>query len=112
MLTILTQQNSIANHFLAELRNIEVQQDRMRFRRNLERLGEIFPSEISKTFTYEPAEVETPLGIAEKTSLIEQPVLATIRRSGVAMQQGMLTIFNQVKKTFKREYPKQKKNNP
>src|SRR5690554_6462983 len=100
MLTILTQRNSIANHFLAELRNIEVQQDRMRFRRNLERLGEIFAYEISKTLTYEPVEVETPLGFAETSLLAEQPVLATILRAGVAMHQGMLHVFDQAESTF------------
>lgn len=109
MLTILTHRNSIANHFLAELRNIEVQQDRMRFRRNLERLGEIFAYEISKTFAYEPAEIETPLGIAETTLLAEQPVLATILRAGVAMHQGMLNVFDQADSTFIGAYRKTKK---
>ncbi|MEC3879466.1 uracil phosphoribosyltransferase [Parapedobacter sp. 10938] len=109
MLTILTQRDSIANHFLAELRNIEVQQDRMRFRRNLERLGEIFAYEISKTFVYEPVEVETPLGFAETTLLAEQPVLATILRAGVAMHQGMLNIFDQAESTFIGAYRKTKK---
>ncbi|MFB2120477.1 uracil phosphoribosyltransferase [Parapedobacter sp. 2B3] len=109
MLTILTQRNSIANHFLAELRNSEVQQDRMRFRRNLERLGELFAYEISKTFTYEPVEVETPLGIAETSLLAEQPVLATILRAGVAMHQGMLNVFDQADSTFIGAYRKTKK---
>ncbi|HWK98376.1 MAG TPA: uracil phosphoribosyltransferase [Parapedobacter sp.] len=109
MLTILTQRDSIANHFLAELRNIEVQSDRMRFRRNLERLGEIFAYEISKTFPYEPVEVETPLGIAETTLLSEQPVLATILRAGVAMHQGMLNVFDQAESTFIGAYRKTKK---
>lgn len=109
MLTILTQRDSIANHFLAELRNIEVQGDRMRFRRNLERLGEIFAYEISKTFPYEPVEVETPLGIAETTLLAEQPVLATILRAGVAMHQGMLNVFDQAESTFIGAYRKTKK---
>ena len=109
MVHVLTQQNSIANHFLAELRNIEVQQDRMRFRRNLERLGEIFAYEISKTFTYEPVEVETPLGIAETTLLAEQPVLATILRAGVPMHQGMLNVFDQAECAFIGAYRKTKK---
>lgn len=109
MLTVLTQRNSIANHFLAELRNIEVQQDRMRFRRNLERLGEVFAYEISKTLTYEPTEVETPLGIAETPLLSEQPVLATILRAGVAMHQGMLNIFDQAESAFIGAYRKTKK---
>lgn len=109
MLHILTQQNSIANHFLAELRNVEVQQDRMRFRRNLERLGEIFAYEISKTLSYEPVEVETPLGIAETSLLAEQPVLATILRAGVPMHQGMLNVFDQADCAFIGAYRKTKK---
>ena len=109
MVHILTQQNSIANHFLAELRNIEVQQDRMRFRRNLERLGELFAYEISKTLTYEPTEIETPLGIAETSLIGEQPVLATILRAGIPMHQGMLNIFDQADCAFIGAYRKTKK---
>ena len=109
MLTVLTHRNSIANHFLAELRNVEIQQDRMRFRHNLERLGEIFAYEISKSFTYEPVEVETPLGFAKTSLLTEQPVLATILRAGVAMHQGMLNIFDQAESTFIGAYRKTKK---
>ncbi len=109
MLHILTQQNSIANHFLAELRNVEVQQDRMRFRRNLERLGEIFAYEISKTLAYEPVEVETPLGIAETSLLAEQPVLATVLRAGIPMHQGMLNVFDQAECGFIGAYRKTKK---
>ena len=81
----------------------------MRFRRNLERLGELFAYEISKTLTYEHVEVETPLGIAETTLLAEQPVLATILRAGVAMHQGMLNIFDQAESTFIGAYRKTKK---
>ncbi len=109
MVTILTQQNSVANHFLAELRNTETQQDRMRFRRNLERLGEIFAYEISKTFTYVPTEIETPLGIAETSLLSEQPALATILRAGIPMHQGMLNVFDQADCAFIGAYRKTKK---
>jgi len=109
MVHVLTEQNSIANHFLAELRNMEMQQDRMRFRRNLERLGEIFAYEISKTFTYEPADIETPLGIAETSLLTEQPVLATILRAGIPMHQGMLNVFDQAECAFIGAYRKTKK---
>jgi len=109
MLHILTQRNSIANHFLAELRNKELQQDRMRFRRNLERLGELFAYEISKTLTYIPTEIETPLGISETALLTEQPVLATILRAGIPMHQGMLNIFDQADCAFIGAYRKTKK---
>ncbi|WP_257666467.1 uracil phosphoribosyltransferase [Parapedobacter tibetensis] len=109
MVHILTQQNSVANHFLAELRNVEVQQDRMRFRRNLERLGEIFAYEISKTLPYEPIEIETPLGLAETSLLQEQPVLATVIRAGLPMHQGMLHVFDQAECAFIAAYRKAKK---
>ena len=109
MVHILTRQNSVANQFLAELRHVEVQQDRMRFRRNLERLGEIFAYEISKTLTYAPASVETPLGIAETALLTEQPVLATILRAGLPMHQGMLNVFDRAECAFIGAYRKTKK---
>lgn len=109
MLYILTKQNSIANHFIAELRNTEVQQDRMRFRKNLERLGEVFAYEISKTLVYEPTDIETPLGIAETALLHELPVLATIIRAGVPMQQGMLNVFDQAEAAFIAAYRRTKK---
>ncbi|MBK1438630.1 uracil phosphoribosyltransferase [Parapedobacter sp. ISTM3] len=109
MVHVLTQQNSIVNHILAELRDIAVQQDRMRFRRNLERLGEIFAYEISKTLAYEPVEIETPLGIAETALLPEQPVLAAILRAGIPMHQGMLHVFDQADCAFIGAYRKTKK---
>jgi|SRR5690606_17086558 Uracil phosphoribosyltransferase len=109
MVNVLTKQNSVANHFLAELRNLEVQQDRMRFRRNMERLGEIFAYEISKTLSYVPTEVETPLGTAETALLTEQPVLATVLRAGIPLHQGMLNIFDQADCTFIGAYRKTKK---
>lgn len=109
MAFILTQRNSIANHFLAELRNIDVQQDRMRFRRNLERLGEIFAYEISKTFPYSELEIETPLGEAFCNLLTEQPVLATIIRAGLPLHQGLLNFFDQADCAFIAAYRKTKK---
>ena len=95
MITILTKKNSIANHFIAELRHLDIQQDRMRFRRNLERLGEIIAYEISKTLTYSSEEIETPLGVAEMQTLDEQPVLITIIRAGLPFHQGILNVFDQ-----------------
>lgn len=109
MAFILNRQNSIANHFIAEMRNTEVQQDRMRFRRNMERLGEIFAYEISKTLGYEGTEVETPLGIAETALLIEQPVLMTIVRAGIPLHQGLLNFFDQADSGFIGAYRKTKK---
>ncbi len=109
MAFILTEQNSIANHFLAEMRNREVQLDRMRFRRNMERLGEIFAYEISKTLGYEATEIETPLGVAETALLMEQPVLATLIRAGLPLHQGLLNFFDQADSAFIAAYRKIKK---
>lgn len=100
MITILTKKNSIANHFISELRHISIQQDSMRFRRNLERLGEIMAYEISKTLTYTAEEIETPLGISEMNTLAEQPVLITIIRAGLPFHQGFLNVFDQADSGF------------
>lgn len=102
--------NSVFNQFIAELRNIDVQQDRMRFRRNLERIGEIFAYEISKTFEYEHHEVTTPLGVAEMKLMTAQPVLATILRAGLPMHQGMLNYFDRADNAFISAYRKYSKN--
>lgn len=86
MIFLLSKHNSIANNFIAELRDENIQQDSMRFRKNMERLGEIFAYEISKTFTYADTEFETPLGTASVPIINEQPVLATILRAGLLSQ--------------------------
>lgn len=100
MITILTKKNSIANQFISELRHITIQQDRMRFRRNLERLGEIMAYEISKTLSYSSEEIETPLGISEMTTMDEQPVLITIIRAGLPFHQGFLNVFDHADSGF------------
>ncbi len=100
MVTILTKENSIANHFLAELRDVRIQQDRMRFRRNLERLGEVMAYEISKTFEYHSQEVETPLGVANTHLMGVQPVIATIIRAGLPFHQGFLNYFDAADSAF------------
>ncbi|HLT42351.1 MAG TPA: uracil phosphoribosyltransferase [Sphingobacteriaceae bacterium] len=109
MAFVLTQRNSIANHFIAELRNIDVQQDRMRFRRNLERLGEVFAYELSKELPYEEIEVTTPLGETQCNFIIEQPILATIIRAGLPLHQGLLNYFDQADCAFIAAYRKTKK---
>ena len=103
-LHILTSQPSLANHFVAELRDINVQQDSLRFRRNLERLGELLAYEISKTLPYTPAAISTPLGERETELLVEQPVLATIMRAGLPMYQGMLNYFDKAFSAFAGAY--------
>lgn len=92
---VLSGQQSIANHFLSELRDAAVQQDRMRFRRNMERLGEIMAYEISKTLPYQTKTVKTPLGEVSIPMLEENPVLITILRAGLPFHQGFLNVFDQ-----------------
>ncbi|HOI32941.1 MAG: uracil phosphoribosyltransferase [Bacteroidales bacterium] len=102
--------NSIFNHFIAELRSTEIQQDRMRFRRNLERIGEIFAYEISKVLDYQPHDVTTPLGVATVNQLVEQPLLATILRAGLPLHQGLLNYFDRADSAFITAYRKYDKN--
>jgi uracil phosphoribosyltransferase len=100
----LSKQQTVANQFMAELRDAEIQTDPMRFRKNLERLGEILAYEISKTFNYENKTVETPLGEVEIMLPLQQPVLATILRAGLPMHQGMLNIFDRAGNAFLSAY--------
>lgn len=97
---ILSNQSSIANNFVAELRDAQIQMDSMRFRRNLERLGEIFAYEISKTFAYVDTEFDTPLGSVEVAIVDEHPVLATILRAGLPLHQGLLNFFDKSDSAF------------
>ncbi|MCR4966076.1 MAG: uracil phosphoribosyltransferase [Bacteroidales bacterium] len=99
-LNILGKGNSLFNEFIAEIRSVDVQTDSMRFRRNLERIGEIFAYEISKHMHYEQQEVTTPLGIAEMQRLVDKPVLATILRAGLPLHQGMLNYFDHAENAF------------
>lgn len=99
-------QDSLFNQVLSEVRDVEIQQDRMRFRRNLERIGEIMAYEISKTMEYDTKEVVTPLGVKEVRVLAEQPVLATILRAGLPFHQGMLNMFDRADNAFIAAYRK------
>ncbi|RAU81459.1 uracil phosphoribosyltransferase [Pontibacter arcticus] len=99
-LRILTETPSLANHFVAELRNIHVQHDSLRFRRNLERLGELLAYEISKTLPFAEQTITTPLAETNTMLLVEQPVLATILRAGLPLYQGMLNYFDKAYSTF------------
>ena len=86
--------NSVLNNFIAQLRDRTVQKERMRFRANMERIGEIFGYELSKTLSYSPKEVETPLGTAEVPTCDSVLVLATILRAGLPLQNGLLKVFD------------------
>lgn len=103
-------QNTIINNYVAELRNVEVQGDRMRFRKNLERIGELMAYEISKTFDYETVNVTTPLGEKEMSIIVDQPVLATIMRAGLPLHQGFLNVFDKADNAFIAAYRKYDKN--
>ena len=109
MMFILNKTNSIANHYLAELRDADAQQDSMRFRRNMERLGEVFAYEISKKLSFEEFEVQTPLGLANINMIPQMPVLATILRAGLPLHQGMLNVFDKSDSAFISAYRKTKK---
>ena len=99
-LFVLCERQSIANQFLYELRDKEVQKDRMRFRRNMERLGEILSYEISKRMTFRSAAIQTPLGETTSSLLIEQPVLVTILRAGLPFHHGFLNFFDHADSGF------------
>lgn len=109
MITILTQRNSIANHYIAELRDIAIQKDRMRFRKNIERIGEAIAFKISETFSYSMQEIETPLGVAKMNTLEEQPVIVSIMRAGLPFHQGFLNVFDQADSGFLAAYRHTKK---
>ena len=106
MVIDLSKKNSLLNHWVAELRDVNVQNDRMRFRRNIERIGEVAAYELSKTLAFKSVEVTTPLGIAPTQLLNEQPVLATILRAGLPLHQGMLNYFDKADNAFISAYRK------
>lgn len=102
----LSESNSIFNQYIAEIRDHEIQKDPLRFRKNLQRFGEIFAYEISKTLDFKVKEVKTPLGVAKVPTLHQQPVLATILRAGLPLQQGLLNIFDRAENAFISAYRK------
>jgi uracil phosphoribosyltransferase len=102
--------DSVFNQYMAELRDAVIQQDRMRFRRNLERVGQVMAYEISKSFEYDDEEVATPLGVKEIRTMHEQPVIATILRAGLPFHNGMLSMLDQADSAFIAAYRKYDKN--
>lgn len=103
---VLDQKTSLFSHLLAEIRDQDLQRDPMRFRRNLERMGEIFAYEISQGLEYAAREVQTSLGLAPTQVLKEQPVLATILRAGLPLHQGLLNYFDHADNAFISAYRK------
>jgi uracil phosphoribosyltransferase len=106
MVINLSNEHSLVNNWLSELRDIEIQQDRMRFRKNLEKIAEISAYEISKKLSWVEKEVTTPLGISVCKVLKAQPVLATILRAGITMHNGLLNYFDKADNAFISAYRK------
>jgi uracil phosphoribosyltransferase len=105
----LSEQHSLVSNWINELRDITIQQDRMRFRANLQRIAEISAYEISKVLPFVEIEVETPLGTAISKALKDQPVLATILRAGIPMHNGLLNYFDKADNAFVAAYRKHEK---
>lgn len=101
-----SQSNSLCNTFLAELRDKNIQTDPLRFRKNLERMGEIFAYEISKELEYTNTPITSPLGTAQMSLMTEQPVVATILRAGLPLHQGILNFFDRAGNCFMSAYRK------
>ena len=109
MVHILGQENTILNKFIAQVRDCKIQTDSMRFRRNIERIGEIMSYEISKQLNYQSQVVETPLGEAEMSLISDKVVVATVLRAGLPLQQGILNYFDDSECAFVSAYRKNKK---
>lgn len=97
---------SIVSDWISELRDVQQQADRMRFRRNLERIGELAALEISTKLSFEEREIQTPLGTAVCKTLVDQPILATILRAGLPLHNGLLNIFDKADNAFIAAYRK------
>lgn len=96
----LSENNSVLNQYLREIRDVHIQKDSLRFRHNIERIGEVMAIEVSKALHYEQTDVQTPLGIATVNTVSDQIVLATILRAGLPLYQGMLRIFDHAENAF------------
>ena len=106
----LSQSNSILNHFLGQIRNLKVQNDSMRFRRNIERIGEIMAYELSKDLNYKNIEIQTPLGIKKTTEIKDELVLCSILRAGLPLHLGFLNYFDNAENGFVSAYRYHAKN--
>lgn len=106
----LSEKNSVLNHFLSQIRNINVQKDSMRFRRNIERIGEIMAYEMSQNFHYRAVEITTPLGVKKTTEIADQLVICSILRAGLNLHQGFLNYFDDAENGFISAYRHHPKN--
>ena len=106
----ISENNSILNHFLAQIRDVSIQKDSMRFRKNIERIGEIMAYELSKTLEYKAIEVQTPLALKKTTTIADNVVLCSILRAGLALHTGFLNIFDNAENGFVSAYRHHKNN--
>lgn len=97
---LLSENNSVLNHFLAQIRDVKIHNDSLRFRRNIERIGEIMSYELSKELRYENIEIQTPLSIKKSTQVKDSLVLCSILRAGLALHQGFLNYFDAAENGF------------
>lgn len=109
MVHILSEQVSVFNQFLAEVRDVTMQADPLRFRRNLERMGEIFAYEISRHLSFKESEVQTPLGVAPARWLADEIVVASVLRAGLPLHHGILNFFDRARNAFIAAYRKHHK---
>ena len=100
----LSEHHSVLQNFLREIRDVDIQQDRLRFRRNIERIGEVMAIELSKVLNYESTDVQTPLAKTTVDVISDQLVLATILRAGMPLHQGFLNIFDHAENAFLSAY--------
>ncbi len=104
----LSENNSILNHYIKEIRSVDIQNDSMRFRRNMERIGEIMAYEISKSLSYRSEDVQTPLGVSPTMVIDEKIVISTILRAGLPFHTGFLNYFDRAENAFVSAYRKYK----
>lgn len=100
----LSEQNSLLTHYLSEIRDVTIQTDRLRFRKNMERIGEIMAYEISKSLPYKPIDVQTPLGIKKTAQLQHEVVLCSILRAGLSLHQGFMQFYDRAENGFVSAY--------
>ena len=96
----LSEKNSVLNHFLSQIRDVTIQNDSMRFRRNIERIGEIMAYELSQSLHYKSVEISTPLGVKQTTEIADQLILCSILRAGLTLHQGFLNYFDDAENGF------------
>jgi len=106
----LSEQNSLLNQYMREIRDVNIQKDSLRFRRNIERIGEVMAVEVSRTLTYAPLDVQTPLGTATVNTITDQVVLGTILRAGLPFHQGFLNMFDGAENAFLSAYRRMGRN--